>query len=194
MLSARSRSLTIACSPAAVQAPPLQGPTPALDWSLQKAALASATTSLAKLLPQPTAPTVVAAVATLGPQPPSTVAPSASAPAELPAALKIPAAQAPPPAPGAQPAQASAPAAGEKPAPAGASAADQVPQPQRAPSKLKQLLGRLRLDLPDTPVSGQTPLTAGGKVELSGRSLLPPGVDDMQVGGAQQCRACCGIG
>ncbi|GAB4817632.1 hypothetical protein N2152v2_004678 [Parachlorella kessleri] len=62
--------------------------------------------------------------------------------------------------------------------------AEQLPAPQKQPSKLKQLLGRLRLDGPGAQQAGGagTPgAAAAGKVELSGRSLLPPGLEGMHV-------------
>lgn len=58
--------------------------------------------------------------------------------------------------------------------PAGQAAAGKLPAKQ--PSKLLQLLGKLRSEL----APGHVPLTAG-RVELSGRALLPGGADGMRV-------------
>lgn len=66
------------------------------------------------------------------------------------------------------------------PAPAAGGAGSGAPSPplasEKAPSKLMQLLGKLRSEL----APGHMPLTAG-KVELSGRALLPGGADGMRV-------------
>jgi hypothetical protein len=51
-----------------------------------------------------------------------------------------------------------------------------APLPEKQPSKLMQLLGKLRSDLQP----GHMPLTAG-RVELSGRALLPGGADGARV-------------
>ncbi|PRW32495.1 FAB FYVE-domain PI-3,4-kinase [Chlorella sorokiniana] len=50
------------------------------------------------------------------------------------------------------------------------------PLPEKAPSRLRQLLGKLRSE----PAPGQLPLPTG-RVELSGRALLPGGADGMRV-------------
>jgi hypothetical protein len=68
---------------------------------------------------------------------------------------------------------------------AAASTAGEHPPPQKQPSKLMQLLGKLRLDVPGAALPGgaaqQAAAPGTGKVELSGRSLLPPGLDDVHV-------------
>lgn len=51
-----------------------------------------------------------------------------------------------------------------------------APLPEKAPSRLRQLLGKLRSE----PAPGQLPLPTG-RVELSGRTLLPGGADGMRV-------------
>lgn len=51
-----------------------------------------------------------------------------------------------------------------------------APLPEKAPSRLRQLLGKLRSE----PAPGQLPLPVG-KVDLSGRALLPGGADGMRV-------------
>lgn len=70
---------------------------------------------------------------------------------------------------------ASAPVAAPQPLPlTGSGAAGKLPAKQ--PSKLLALLGKLRSEL----APGHLPLTAG-RVELSGRALLPGGADGMRV-------------